>query len=396
MKDISLMNSLQQVTSEENLISVHNSYDFSFNVEQTQGIFNLDNMAIAKYCRGRKCIVCISPRIKKLYFTEIQTYFSRHFPDASYQIEEIRTGEANKNLETVEKVCELSKAFSLDRRGLLIAIGGGILMDIVGFAASMYKRKIDYLRIPTTLLGQIDAGIGIKTGVNFKGSKNFIGSFYPPIGVINDIELLKSLDKTDILCGLSEIIKMAIIVDQSLFQKIEDHHRLLIDSNFQFDVLLGKEVNHLAILRMLEQLTTNFYEKDLERLVDFGHSFSPFIEQYSNFSIPHGIAVAMDMAISTEIAYLTGKIGESDRVRVYKLLLSIGLNIFDESTYHANLMWKSLNDIVLHRGGDLNLVIPFGIGQSGFIKKIEEINITILDRAINNLKSFQNELRSPE
>ncbi|MBJ6361088.1 sedoheptulose 7-phosphate cyclase [Paenibacillus sp. GCM10012307] len=383
------MDVLSGLRVDNNIIKTTSQYEFSFDVVTTNNIFDLNNTAILNVCKGKKLLIVISETIETLYGERIRNYFEGNYKPEMFKIIIINTTEANKNIENVLSVCKAGKEFGLDRTSLMVAIGGGILMDIVGFASSIFKRKLNYIRIPTTLVGHIDAGVGIKTGVNFSGSKNYIGAFHPPVNVINDIDFLKTLPVKEIVCGLSEIIKMGIIVDMELFELVESHYAVLIEGRYQGDILISNRVNNLAIVGMLKQLIINFYENDLERLVDFGHTFSPFIEEYTNYRVKHGIAVAMDMAISTEISYLLNKISKNERNRILNLILNIGVNIYDEKIYNTQLMYKSLINIVLHRGGDLNLVIPTEIGQATFIKSLDEVPCYLLQVVFENLKNYQ-------
>ncbi|KSU60357.1 hypothetical protein AS034_16065 [[Bacillus] enclensis] len=360
-----------------------------YHITETSDVFNVNNLTIQQNCKSKKLLIVTSPTVYRLYGHQITEYLSYHFSEDSYKIIVIETTEENKDFDNVMKICEAGKNFGLDRRSLLVAIGGGILMDMVGFAASMYKRKIDYIRIPTTLVGQIDAGVGVKTGVNFKGSKNFIGAFHPPYSVINDTSLLYTLEKDELICGLAEIIKMGIIVDAQLFELVNTYGFSLVDSNFQGNLEAANSINQKAVQRMLEQLESNLFELFLERLVDFGHTFSPFIEEFSNYQIKHGIAVGYDMAISTEISYLLNRISKKDRDKILTTLMKIGINIYHKETFIAEKMWNSLNNIVLHRGNKLNLVIPTGIGQSDFLRELTNLSPELLHQAIENLAAYQ-------
>lgn len=374
---------------DNNIIKTTSQYEFSFDVVTTNNIFDLNNTTILNVCKGKKLLIVISETIERLYGECIRNYFERNYQPQMFKIKTIKTTEANKIMDNVLAICKAGKEFGLDRTSLMVAIGGGILMDIVGFAGSIFKRKLNYIRIPTTLVGHIDAGIGIKTGVNFSGSKNYIGAFHPPVHVINDIDFLKTLPVEEIVCGLSEIIKMGIIVDRELFELVESHYADLIEGRYQKDIAISNKVNHSAIMRMLEQLIINFYENDLERLVDFGHTFSPFIEEHTNYRVKHGIAVAMDMAISTEISCLLNKISRSERDRILNIILDMGVDIYDEEIYNTQLMYKSLINIELHRGGYLNLVIPNRIGLATFIKSRDEVPLYLLQVVCENLKNYQ-------
>jgi 3-dehydroquinate synthase len=377
----------RNIIEDKSRISVNGMKNFNYDIIQSRNVFDINNKSIERCVKNRKLLIVISDTIERLYYDRIDNYFENVAGKGMYSIVKINTGEGFKNIDNVQQVLEKAKHFGLGRRSLMVAIGGGILMDIVGFAASVFRRGINYIRIPTTLLGQIDAGIGIKTGTNFIGSKNYIGTFYPPAAVINDIELLKTLPLHEIRNGLAEIIKMAILVDRRLFELVEDNIPCLLDKCCDTETEL--EITGRAIITMIDQLKVNFYELNLERLVDFGHTFSPFIETNSNYSISHGFAVAMDMAISTEISYLKGKISADEHDRILNLFLKAGLNIYNEKTYISKPMWASLHDIELHRGGDLNLVVPLEIGNAAFIKNLGDLSENILGQALDNLGEFE-------
>jgi len=360
-------------------ISINEKYELKYNIVFTNCLFGANNETLIPYIENKKVLVIIDSTVNDLYGEKIRLFLNK-YSGVSFLI--LKVNEYNKNFESVFKVLDAAKNCGLDRKGLMVGIGGGILTDIVGFAASIYRRKIEYLRIPTTLIGQVDAGIGIKTGINFQGSKNLIGSFYPPVACINDISFLATLDGKEIKNGLAEILKMAIMCDMELFRLIEDNYSDLLTTKFQCHV--SQEICYRTVKEMIANFKSNFYEKDLKRLVDFGHTFSPFIETYSNYEIPHGCAVALDIALSTEIAFLISKINLADKNRILNLMEKIGLNIYDAETFKPKLIWESLHKILAHRGNVLNMPIPTGIGSAVFIN---EISLELIDTAVKNLKN---------
>ncbi len=389
MEDIQLVNNADVVINSNGNIRV-NTLDIQYEVINSKDIFSSDNRKLYEFCKDRKCLVIISETIYRLYSYKIFHYFKDIILNNQMEIITIKTGEKNKDISNVLNIINSAKSFKLDRKAALIGIGGGILLDIVGFAASMYRRRIDYVRIPTTLIGQVDAGIGIKTGVNYCGTKNFIGAFYPPTLVVNDIDLLKTLSKSDFSAGLSEIVKIGLVCDKYLIEILEEHSDSILDAypNGENEEVLIK-INEIAIVRMLEQLSNNFLEKKLERLVDFGHTFSPFIEESSDYHIQHGHAVALDMAISTELSYQKGYITEYERIRIHTLLHKLGLNLYNSEVFVLEKMWKFLEEVILHRGNKLNLVVPYGIGKGCFIRDIEEISEGMLWKAFESLKVYR-------
>jgi 3-dehydroquinate synthetase len=366
--------------------------EMKYSVDLTADVFELSNDLLAGYCEGRQVALFATRTIDALYGAAVRRYLAARLPAGSWHYVVTDTGEHNKNLRSVEAICEHAKTLRIDRNGLLIAVGGGILCDMVGFAASIYKRGIRYIKINTTLVGQIDVGVGIKTGVNFLSSKNLLGSYYPAFASINDPALLRTLPLRQISCGLAEIIKMAIILSQPLFELLEVHAESILKRRFGPGAPLEAErdlrVLVLAIQLMMDELRPNLHEKDLERLVDFGHSFSPIIEIESDHAIHHGEAVAIDMALSARIAVRLGLMEEADCERVLELLVTCGLPVYDAHTCQPALLQEALHEMHLHRGRKINLVIPTGIGRADFVRELAQLPAAVVEGACADLCQF--------
>ncbi len=363
--------------------SLSSSYDIIFE----ERMLDIEAGTLAGMIGGKKCVFILSPRVTKLYHGLLQSYLQHWLEPAMFSIVTLPVTEETKTFETAMKMCSVAAEFGLDRKSLLVAMGGGVLMDTVGFAASVYMRRINFLRIPTTLVGQIDAGIGIKTGVNFGDRKNFIGSFHAPAGVINDSTFLRTLDPREISNGLSEIVKIAVVSDRGLFDMLHDsRHSLLSSYRGAQGSELVRKINSRSSERMIEQLSDNPYEKELERLVDFGHTFSPFMEVQSGHRIRHGHAVALDIALSTEISSVLGLISDSFYGEIMELLEDIDFTLYDAEVFDAQGMYQSLDSITLRRGGRLNLVLPCGNGGATFLRERSEFRLSTLKSAILRLK----------
>jgi 3-dehydroquinate synthase len=268
---------------------------------------------------------------------------------------------------------------------------------MVGFAASIYKRGIGYIKVNTTLVGQIDVGVGIKTGVNFLASKNLLGTYYPAHASINDPHFLRTLPVRQISCGLAEIIKMAIILSEELFELLEEQVRSILRRKFVASTADDGErdfkVLVMAIQLMMDELRPNLHEKELERLVDFGHSFSPMIEIESDHQILHGEAVAIDMGLSSRIAVRLGLMSEADCARVLALLQACDLPVYDEATCGAAKLHEALREMHLHRGRKINLVVPTGIGRADFVRTLESLPDEVVRDAAADLRQLHAEQR---
>lgn len=253
-----------------------------------------------------------------------------------------------------------------------MAFGGGVLSDLVTVAASWIRRGIRHVRIPTTLLAQIDAGIGVKGAFNFSARKGFLGCFYSPAAVFLCPSYLASLPARQIRCGIAEMVKMAIVADHHLFEQLETHGASLSTNAFQTIDDLGESLICIAVRRMLDALRGNLFEdQSYERAVDFGHTFSPLIEARSQFSIAHGEAVAIDMAVSTLLAKHASWLSGSVADRILTTLENVGLPIYSR-TLTLDLCRRSLEEAAQHRGGRANLVVPAELGTPRFVSSVSD------------------------
>ncbi|MET7762987.1 sedoheptulose 7-phosphate cyclase [Streptomyces sp. NPDC005393] len=346
------------------------------------GVFNQDNPLLARYVEGRRVVAFISPTVDRLYGDRLRAYLTAHLEAGSWSLHTIRTGERHKTLASAEEVCAIAKATGLDRHGVMLAVGGGIVADIVGFAASMYARGVRYIKINTTLVAQVDVGVGVKTGVNALHIKNMFGAYHPAHASLNDPALLASLPEREIRCGLAEIVKMAVILDGELFRVLEEHPDAFLTSG---DAELETYIIRTSMRLMMEELCPNLREHELARLVDFGHTFSPVIETASGHRLEHGEAVAVDMALSAHLARLVGLADTETCARIVRLLKRIGLPVYDADTCTPDLMTEALQASWQRRGRKLHLVLPTGLGKAAFVDELEDIPDEILRAALDAL-----------
>lgn len=333
---------------------------------------------------GRRSLLITTPTVDALYGTLLRQLSDLHCYDIVYVVQKI--DERTKTMESAMRVATLAKEHRIDRHGQLIAFGGGVCSDVVGLAACMIRRGIRYIRIPTTLIGQVDAGVGLKVGVNFGLSKNYLGQFYPPGVVIIDPRFLQTLPRAQVRHGLSEILKMAIVKDPHLFDTVALHGEELIRESFARPADAALHIIERSIALMVEELADNPYEnKSLKRLVDFGHTFSPEIEAASGYAIPHGDAVAMDMALSSVLSSMLGVLE--------RRVLDVILGTFEmlhlpliADVVDRDLCARALTAASLHRGGNINLVVPTSIGQACFIEDAKMIDEGMMGAALALLR----------
>ena len=238
------------------------------------------------------------------------------------KILEIETNEKTKSFEGLLPIFEVLNTNKFNRDCLLIGLGGGITTDMVGFVAASYLRGVDLIQIPTTLLSQVDAAIGGKTGINFAGSKNNIGAFYQPKLVLMDIDCLKSLSKSDFTDGIAEIIKHSLIADKNLFTKLEN---IFFKNNELSDEDLIQIVYESSLIKAFV-VSNDEKEKGDRALLNFGHTYGHAFEAIQSLEgFSHGQAVGLGMICASHLSFLLEKISSEEFERVKNLVKSAGL-----------------------------------------------------------------------
>lgn len=358
--------------------------DRSYRVSVCAGLANGSVTELIAAIGCRRCLLVTTPTVARLYANGIAKRLLESGADVSMVVAEC--SEQSKILSEVEELCHKCFLAGLDRRSVLIGCGGGVCTDLATMTASLTRRGLNYIRIPTTLIGLIDAGIGIKGAVNLPGRKSALGCFHPPEQVLLDPEFVRTLPQKLISDGLAEAIKVATVMDLGLFKFIERYLREILE--FPSATGTGKmtELVWRSAVRLLEELEPNLYEdKTYRRLLDFGHTFSPYIESESGFRISHGMAVAIDIAVSTGIAFELRLVSAGERDRILRLLVNSGLPIYSP-LLTADSGCRALAEMEAHRGGHLNLVLPKGIGSAIFLSEKERLVPLVLRRALDFLR----------
>ncbi|KAK9529517.1 hypothetical protein VZT92_013605 [Zoarces viviparus] len=315
-------------------------------------------------------IVFTYKEVYRIYGAKLTEYLEAN--NVVYKILSLPTTEENKSMTMALKILEEVNKFSLDRRTEpIIAIGGGVCLDIVGLAASLYRRRTPYIRVPTTLLSYIDASVGAKTGVNFANCKNKLGAYIPPAAAFLDLSFIQTVPRRHISNGLAEMLKMALMKHRGLFELLETHGRMLLDTKFQADNSVdghncfqaASQATRIAIVTMLEELAPNLWEDDLSRLVDFGHLISPALEMKVLPSLLHGEAVNIDMSYMVYVAKERGLLTEDEKQRIISCMVGLELPVWHEA-FTMELIQKSLQDRLEHSGGLVRMPLPVGLGEA--------------------------------
>jgi len=378
---------------------------YSHRVYFTENVFALENSLLATTIK--ECSSAEKPRVfiaadaafmeaNRGVSEKITEYFEHHRSTMQFLgCLELPGGEQLKNdpgyLEQLYRVIEEKK---LCRHSYIIAIGGGALLDLVGFAASTAHRGIRHLRLPTTSLSQGDGGCGVKNGINYFGKKNFIGTFTPPAAVINDVEFLKSLPEPRLIDGFIEAIKVALIKDSEFFEYIEGHAPAVLQRDFvTIRQILEASARHhvLHIARNGDP-----FELTSSRPLDFGHWSAHKLEVLSDYTLSHGECVAIGIALDSIYSHQKGFLSEDNLNRILELFQNFGFRIYDDrlskqaddGQYEVLL---GLEEFREHMGGKLTIPLLRDIGNQF---EVNDMDGDLLVKSIECLRDRETSLQA--
>jgi 3-dehydroquinate synthase len=296
-------------------------------------------------------------------------------------------GEAAKNdFKIVEQFISLLLEHRMDRQSFVIIVGGGAVLDAVGLAASLVHRGLRQVRVPTTVLGQDDAGVGVKNGVNFRGGKNAVGTFAPPFAVINDFDFLLTLPDRDWLSGVAEAFKVSIIRDPAFFSWLCEKAAHFPARDF---AAMQHLVERCAEMHLDHIATTGDpFEYGRARPLDFGHWSAHKLELISDFRISHGEAVAVGVLLDSIYAQMQGWINVDELAKIRGGLQRTGFRLWFEELDRRDaagerVVFAGLRDFREHLGGELTVTFPLSIGSR---HEVHEIDLAKMERALQELK----------
>ncbi len=307
-----------------------------------------------------RVVVITQPSINDLYGKEVAESFIAQ--GWTTNILEVPEGESSKNLSQAGKLYDHLLELNCDRKSVLVALGGGVIGDLVGFVAATYQRGIPFIQVPTTLLSQVDSSVGGKTAVNHPKGKNMIGAFYQPRLVVADLETLKTLPQKEYRAGLAEVVKYGIIADAELFEFLETHYKEILSLDHE---------SLVHIIRTSCAIKAGVVEKDEREshhrmILNFGHTFGHAIESLTKYSrFVHGEAVAMGMVRAARLSHSLGKCSEEVPKRLEALLKNLGLPVdmpsldssaVIESLYHdKKTMDRKIRFILVNEIGSIEI-----------------------------------------
>lgn len=351
--------------------------EHAFSVAFTRDLFSLENRTLAGLISdhataGRNLVSFVideavlreMPDLKR----RITAYVTAEPRMTLAGIEMVVGGEAAKNDPAL--VVELQRSFvehGLDRHSYVIGVGGGAVLDLVGYAAATTHRGIRHIRVPTTVLAQNDSGVGVKNGINAFGMKNMLGTFVPPFAVINDSAFIDILPGRDKRAGMAEAVKVALIRDRAFFEWLEEQAEAL--AIFASEPL-DKLIRHCALLHMRQIAHGGDpFERGSVRPLDFGHWAAHKLEVLSDYELRHGEAVAIGIALDTRYSVLSGLLPEGEDLRVIRLLKRLGFSLWHDDLDLRDesgqlLLLKGLEEFREHLGGDLTITLlrELGVG----------------------------------
>ncbi len=285
----------------------------------------------------------------------------------------------------VEKIVDAVDAYGIDRHSYLVAIGGGAVLDMAGYAAAISHRGVRHIRIPTTVLSQNDSGIGVKNSVNYHGKKNFLGTFVPPVAVINDSAFLSTLDARDWRSGIAEAVKVALIKDLSFFEWLDENKGLLAGrSAGAMSYLIRKCADlHLQHIRGGDP-----FEFGSSRPLDFGHWAAHKLEYLTGFEIRHGEAVAIGIALDTVYSFKKGLVSENDANRVLRLFTGLGFELCHDKLWEdkSRHLKAGLAEFREHLGGKLTITLLESLGKGVEVHEMEEL---LIEESAIYLKNYE-------
>ena len=281
----------------------------------------------------------------------------------------------------VDRIREAIHRNQICRHSFVLAIGGGALLDAVGYAAATAHRGVRLIRLPTTVLSQNDSGVGVKNSLNLFGKKNFIGTFAPPYAVINDFEFLRSLSHRDFRSGLAEAVKVALIKDAAFFEQIETLAERL---NARDSSAVEAVIYRCAELHLQHIAGNDPFELGRSRPLDFGHWAAHKLEQLTEHRLRHGEAVAIGIALDSTYSYLIGMLSEAAWRRIVDLLLQLGFE-FDFSQIAMRDLMVGLDEFREHLGGELTIMLLRAIGAG---EEVHAMNGQILEQSAAHLGRY--------
>ncbi len=302
---------------------------------------------------------------------DIAAYATAHSIVVDGSLRLVAGGEAAKrDSTTVDTALQWIADARLDRHAYVVAMGGGAMLDAVGYAAALAHRGVRLIRLPTTVLAQNDAGVGVKNGINAFGGKNFLGTFVPPHAVLNDIRWIRTLPNRDRIAGAAEAVKVGLIRDRAFFEWLESSAAELERGESSATATM---IRRCAELHLRHIATSGDpFERGSARPLDYGHWSAHKLEMLSEHALRHGEAVSIGMLLDAQYAVLEGRLSKAAFARIQSLLVALGLPVWHEALDRPGEVMRGLEEFREHLGGELTITLLAELGRGIEVHSIDE------------------------
>ena len=368
------------LTATDTAFHVEGYQKIDYSLVISTGVFAPENTGLADAYRSYgRCLAVVDATVAELHGDAMRAYFDHHGIDLT--VFPVAIDEGDKTMRTAERIIDAFGDFGLIRTEPVLVVGGGLTTDVAGFACSIFRRATNYIRIPTTLIGLVDASVAIKVAVNHGKAKNRLGAFHASQQVFLDFSFLATLPTEQVRNGMAELIKIAVVGNEGIFELLEKYGEDLLETRFGHQdgsPELREVTDRLtwdAIETMLRLEVPNLQELDLDRVIAFGHTWSPTLELSADEPFFHGHAISVDMALSTTLAERRGYISASERDRVLGLMSRLGLSL-DSPLLTPEVLEKGTDSILQTRDGLLRAAVPRPIGTCHFVNDLDATELT--------------------
>ena len=372
--------------------SIHQDFsvEFSYDVHFTKDLFQPENERLSDVVANlsepmpKKLLAVVDEGLLDHHeelLDQIEVYTNAHNGTLTLAAAPIVVpgGEAAKNNpELVDHVHEVIYETRLDRHAYVMAVGGGAVLDLAGYAAGTAHRGIRLIRVPTTVLSQNDSGVGVKNGINAFNTKNFLGTFEPPHAVLNDVTFLRTLEDRDWRAGISEAIKVSLLKDAPFFDYLREHASALAPPTRDLEAMT--HVVHRCAELHLDHIATSGdpFEKGSSRPLDFGHWAAHKLEELTDYTLRHGEAVAIGLALDCVYSHLRGRLSTEELDQILDLTAALGFDLYvpeldahlDEPD-HPNCLFQGLDSFREHLGGELTIMLLDAIGEGVEVHSVD-------------------------
>ncbi len=348
----------------------------SYDIVVEENLLCRAGVLIADIMKGNKAVIVTDTNVAPLYLEKLKRTLSE--ADIEHATIIVPAGEASKSFQQLKDLTDQLFAKGVDRSATLIALGGGVIGDLAGFAAAVTMRGIDFVQIPTTLLSQVDSSVGGKTGINSPAGKNLIGAFHQPRLVLADLTTLDTLPKRQLLAGYAEVVKYGLIDDANFFYWLEENASDLLKGN--------KELQRHAVLKSCASkaaiVTLDEMETGVRALLNLGHTFGHALEAETGYcdDLLHGEAVAIGMALALDLSVKLGLCPQVDATRVRCHFESVGLptDLKDlaTSTWTANRLIEHMGLDKKAQGGTIIFVLAHAVGEAFIARDVTTADLS--------------------